>query len=184
MLRWSKLIALFARRSNEEYSKSLVYRCSCVNEADCGSLLLQSLPHLRDGFSRALVARLKMPHVASALSPEESEVSRYFSQSPQSCNADPLPGYNQGAADAITELKSFFPKRPLAKGEPLFVYYSGTDVSARFVIKNEDASNFNLGASHNAVLTRQLFLSYFSDVGVISEELKQSVARGFAGEPR
>lgn len=34
-----------------------------------------NLPHLRDGFSRALVARMKLPHVSGAISEEDSEVS-------------------------------------------------------------------------------------------------------------
>lgn len=34
-----------------------------------------TLPHLRDGFARAIVARLKQPHVAASFSPEAGEVS-------------------------------------------------------------------------------------------------------------
>jgi hypothetical protein len=41
-----------------------------------------------------------------------------------------------------------------------------------------------LGTLRDPVLSKQLFLSYFSDSGVISEELRSSVARGLAGEER
>jgi hypothetical protein len=42
----------------------------------------------------------------------------------------------------------------------------------------------NLGTLHHSTLARQLFLSYFSDGVAASEELRKSVAGGFAGEAR
>lgn len=41
-----------------------------------------------------------------------------------------------------------------------------------------------LGTLRDPILARQLFLSYLSDTGSISEELRKSVANGFAGEAR
>lgn len=34
-----------------------------------------NLPHLRDGFARGLTARLKLPHVSSAMSEADGDVS-------------------------------------------------------------------------------------------------------------
>ena len=69
-----------------------------------------SLPHLRDGFARALVARLKLPFVSNAITDEESEI----------------------CSSSIIELKGYFANRPLAKGAPLFVFYNGSDKSVQF----------------------------------------------------
>ncbi|KAK4705894.1 hypothetical protein P7C70_g309, partial [Phenoliferia sp. Uapishka_3] len=121
-----------------------------------------TLPHLRDGFSRALVARLKLPHVASAMSPEETEA----------------------ASTKLPELRSFFPGKALAKGTPLVCHFSPTSVRFELPDPKDPAKTEVLGVLVDPFLTRQLFLSYFSDAGAISEELRASVAKGLAGEAR
>ncbi|GAA5825381.1 hypothetical protein JCM10212_006732, partial [Sporobolomyces blumeae] len=72
-----------------------------------------SLPHLRDGFSRALVARMKVPSVAATFDETASE--------------------RTGAA--LVEFKSFFPSKSLAKGAPMELFYSAPKRSILFQIR-------------------------------------------------
>ncbi|GAA5905215.1 chalcone isomerase domain-containing protein [Sporobolomyces salmoneus] len=124
-----------------------------------------SLPHLRDGFSRALVARMKVPSVAAAFDEQVSE--------------------RTGAA--LVEFKSFFPNGKLASGAPMEVYYSAPNRSILFQIRDasiDKAPAQVLGTMKDGLLSRELMVSYFSNTAAPSEELKKSVAMGFAGEPR
>ncbi|GAA5918316.1 hypothetical protein JCM1841_002168 [Sporobolomyces salmonicolor] len=122
-----------------------------------------SLPHLRDGFSRALVARMKVPSVAAAFDETVSE--------------------RTGAA--LVEFKSFFPSRTLVKGAPLELYYSAVDRSVLFQLRDEKSGAPEpLGTLRDGLLAKELMVSYFSDTAAPSEELRKSVAMGFNGEER
>lgn len=123
-----------------------------------------SLTHLRDAFARALVSRLKLPQVTSALTPEE----------------------NEEAATALSTLQSFFPARALLKGHALNVFLSNSEGSLQFSLPDakNPSNSILLGTLLNPVLARQMLLSYFSDSASVSEELRESVARGLAGELR
>ncbi|KAI5476375.1 lactoylglutathione lyase Glo1 [Pseudohyphozyma bogoriensis] len=117
-----------------------------------------SLTHLRDAFGRALVARIKLPHVADKLSPDALE----------------------SATAALTDLRNLFPNKALPKGSPCTVLLNGSKGALTFTTTEaKDASKVEvLGTINDLTLSRQLFLSYFSDGGVISEELRASVAKG------
>lgn len=120
-----------------------------------------TLSHLRDAFSRALVQRLKRPEVAAALTLEETEE----------------------ASQSLNELRSLFPPKNISKGSPLVIHFSGSDNSIRFSLpdpNNPSSPEEVLGTLTNPTLTRQLFIHLAS----ASEELRTSVARGFAGEAR
>ncbi|ORY75626.1 chalcone-flavanone isomerase-domain-containing protein [Leucosporidium creatinivorum] len=121
-----------------------------------------NLPHLRDGFSRALVARMKLPHVSGALSEEQSE----------------------SAGTALTELKGYFPGRTLPKGSPLELYFSSKKTVLFQMRSTKDAHADVLGTLTHPILAKQLLLSYFSDSLETSPELRKSTALGLAGEPR
>ncbi|KAM0755457.1 hypothetical protein T439DRAFT_320150 [Meredithblackwellia eburnea MCA 4105] len=165
----SKLIPPFVQARKDEL----------VGEALVASLLEQgydvavtivplrntSLPHLRDGFYRALIARLKLPQVISSMSPAELEES----------------------TSKLTELRSFFSSKSLAKGCPLVLHFDSRRGQVRFELPNpKDASKPAevLGELKDGKLSKELFLSYFSDAGVISEELRTSFAKGCAAEAR
>ncbi|GAA5947012.1 hypothetical protein JCM3765_002116 [Sporobolomyces pararoseus] len=122
-----------------------------------------SLPHLRDGFSRALVARMKVPSVAAAF--------------------DDQAGERTGAA--LVEFKSFFPNGKLASGAPMELFYSAVNRSILFQIRDAPAAPAQvLGTLKDGLLSQQLMVSYFSNTAAPSEELRKSVAMGFAGESR
>lgn len=110
-----------------------------------------TLPHLRDGFSRALVARMKLPHVAESMDEAQSEVSSTAASSSSLFPFAPslycLPSLarhgsleltyspSQAAAASLTELKGFFPGRTLPKGSPLELYYSSSKRTVLFQTK-------------------------------------------------
>ncbi|GAA5875990.1 hypothetical protein JCM16303_006985 [Sporobolomyces ruberrimus] len=122
-----------------------------------------SLPHLRDGFSRALVARMKVPSVAAAFDEQANE--------------------RTGAA--LVQFKSFFPNGNLSKGAPMELYYSAVNRSILFQIRETPTAEPTvLGSIREGLLSQQLMVSYFSNTAAPSEELRKSVAMGFAGEPR
>ncbi|GAA5846559.1 hypothetical protein JCM5353_005354 [Sporobolomyces roseus] len=122
-----------------------------------------SLPHLRDGFSRALVARMKVPSVAAAF--------------------DEQAGERTGAA--LVAFKSFFPNGNLAKGAPMELFYSAVNRNVLFQIRETPTSSPTvLGTLQDGLLSTQLMVSYFSNTAAPSEELRKSVAMGFAGESR
>ncbi|TKA55368.1 hypothetical protein B0A53_02292 [Rhodotorula sp. CCFEE 5036] len=122
-----------------------------------------SLAHLRDGFSRALVARLKNPRVADDLTAASS---------------------SEATGAALVDFKSFFPNKNLAKGMPLELYYSAKNRDVTFQLRNEKTRSPEiLGTLRDPVLSRELMLSYFSDSAAPSPELVKNVARGMAREP-
>ncbi|GAA6047176.1 hypothetical protein JCM3770_006936 [Rhodotorula araucariae] len=117
-----------------------------------------SLPHLRDGFSRALVARMKVPQVAGAFTD----------------------AMNESTGVAMVQFKSFFPSRTLPKGLPLELYYSAKDRSILFQLRDEKTRAPEvLGTLREATLATQLMVSYFSNDAAPSPELVKSVAMGF-----
>ncbi|GAA5995033.1 uncharacterized protein JCM10292_004498 [Rhodotorula paludigena] len=122
-----------------------------------------SLPHLRDGFSRALVARMKNPRV-----------SQEFTDA-----------MNESTGAAMIEFKSFFPGKTLSKGMPLELYYSAVGRSVTFQLRNEETRSPEvLGTLREPILARELMVSYFSNDAAPSSELVKSVAMGFDGAPR
>lgn len=58
---------------------------------------------------------------------------------------------------------------------------NGRERSIRFSMTGADGNEEVLGTVKNAVLAKQLFLSYFSDSGASSEEMRNSAAKGFVG---
>ncbi|BGP36683.1 hypothetical protein JCM10449v2_000584 [Rhodotorula kratochvilovae] len=117
-----------------------------------------SLPHLRDGFSRALVARMKVPHVSDTFTD----------------------AMNESTGAAMVQFKSFFPSRTLPKGLPLELYYSAKDRSILFQLRDEKTHAPEvLGTLREATLATQLMVSYFSNDAAPSPELVKSVAMGF-----
>lgn len=77
--------ALIGKLVHAKYDFAVVISTSSYLQAAVPSLTFRSRPlvplrntsltHLRDAFARALVSRLKLPQVTSALTPEENEVS-------------------------------------------------------------------------------------------------------------
>ncbi|GAA6018137.1 hypothetical protein JCM11491_003331 [Sporobolomyces phaffii] len=138
-----------------------------IEKADAAVVIVPlrntSLPHLRDGFSRALVARMKVPSVAAAF--------------------DEQAGERTGAA--LVEFKTFFPNGKLAAGAPMELFYSAVNRSVLFQIRETpSAAPSVLGTLKDGLLSQQLMVSYFSDTAAPSEELRKSVAMGFAGASR
>ena len=85
-----------------------------------------TLPHLRDGFSRNLVARLKLPHVASTMSEADAEAS----------------------TTNLALLKGYFPARALPKGAVLELYYSHRKQAVQFQTR---VSPIHCAAMHHCV---------------------------------
>ncbi|GAA5980672.1 hypothetical protein JCM10908_001728 [Rhodotorula pacifica] len=136
-----------------------------LEKADAAVIIIPlrntSLSHLRDGFSRALVARMKVPRV-----------SNEFTDS-----------MNASTGAALVDFKSFFPNKNLAKGMPLELYYSAKERSVTFQLRNEKTRSPEiLGTLRDALLSRELIVSYFSDTAAPSRELVQNVAMGLARE--
>ncbi|GAA5883730.1 hypothetical protein JCM3774_001664 [Rhodotorula dairenensis] len=134
-----------------------------LEKADAAVIIIPlrntSLSHLRDGFSRALVARLKVPRVSRESTEAMSEAT--------------------GAA--LVDFKSFFPNKNLAKGMPLELYYSAKNRDVTFQLRNEKTRSPEvLGTLRDPVLARELIISYFSDSAAPSRELVQNVAMGMA----
>ncbi|GAA5887692.1 hypothetical protein JCM6882_001499 [Rhodosporidiobolus microsporus] len=122
-----------------------------------------SLLHLRDAFTRALVARMKIPRV----------VEQFTEQ------------MNEATGAALVEFKTFFPSRSLNKGSPLELYYSAVDRSVLFQLKDPKTPEPELlGTLREPLLSKELMVSYFSDSAAPSSELRKSVAMGFAGAER
>ncbi|BGP04744.1 Altered inheritance of mitochondria protein 18, mitochondrial [Rhodotorula toruloides] len=140
---------------------------SLLEKADAAIVIIPlrntSLPHLRDGFTRAITARMQVPRVSNEFTDNMSE--------------------RTGAA--LVEFKSFFPSKTLQKGLPLEVYYSARDRTALFQIRNEQSRKPEvLGTLREPLLARELIVSYFSDTAAPSRELVTSSAMGFSGEAR
>ncbi|GAA6032864.1 hypothetical protein JCM8097_000835 [Rhodosporidiobolus ruineniae] len=140
---------------------------SLVEKADAAVVIVPlrntGLAHLRDAFTRALIARLKVPRVAEALTLETQEQT--------------------GAA--LIEFKSFFPPKNLVKGQPLELYYSAPNRTVFFQLRDEKTGAPEpLGTLRQPLLAKELIVSYFSDSSAPSSELLKSVAMGFSGEKR
>ncbi|SGY38807.1 BQ5605_C003g02076 [Microbotryum silenes-dioicae] len=138
-----------------------------LDEADCAVIIsplrTTTLAHLRDGFSRALIARMKLPRVTLTWSEKDGEE----------------------ALESLSRLKGLFPSRKLDKGSQLRLFYRRQRREVEFWIKEPKSDKEErLGAFDDRFLSRELFLSYFSDDAEISKELRKSTAMGFAGEPR
>jgi len=108
-----------------------------------------SYSHLRDGFMRALLARMKLSHTRDTITEKEEEAA----QSP------------------LRTLKSIFPNTPLAKHTPLDILITAPskNSSQRALIIRD------MGAVENDWIAREFVLAYFEGAG-ISPPLKMSVA--------
>jgi len=108
-----------------------------------------SYGHLRDGFMRALQARLLKAHQSGALTPEEELLVQ----------------------SSLRKFKTIFPNTPLAKHEPLEIL-----VTAPSQDPNQPRSLIvrDMGIVQNDWLAREFVLAYFEGKG-ISPPLKESV---------
>lgn len=115
--------------------------------------------HLRDGFIRALQARLKLALKSSTV-PTGSEAERHFTE-------------------AIQEVKESFPRGSVPKGSPLdLVVLPGAGGASRLNFEY-DAKIFGGVQSKGAFgVGRELVLAYFADKGEISAPFKRSVEEG------
>ncbi|GAA5976783.1 hypothetical protein JCM11641_000870 [Rhodosporidiobolus odoratus] len=140
---------------------------SLLEKADAAVVIVPlrntSLTHLRDAFTRAILARMKVPRVAEAFDAEANEQS--------------------GAA--LVEFKSFFPATNFKKGTSLELYYSAAKRSVQFMLENEKTGKRDvLGIFREPILAKELMVSYFSNTTAPSSELVKSVAMGFNGDGR
>ncbi|BGP12720.1 hypothetical protein JCM10213_008858 [Rhodosporidiobolus nylandii] len=141
---------------------------SLLEKADAAVVIVPlrntGLTHLRDAFTRAILARMKIPRVVEAFTEEAHEAS--------------------GAA--LVEFKSFFPAAMnLKKGQPLTLYYSAVNRSVRFELQDDKTgAPQTLGTFTEPLLSKELMVSYFSNTTAPSSELVKSVAMGFNGEGR
>ncbi|CDZ96323.1 Chalcone isomerase [Phaffia rhodozyma] len=108
--------------------------------------------HLRDGFVRAIQARVKLLSKASQMSESEAEAIE----------------------SALTPFKAMFPKRSAAKGEELLLIRLS---SGELVVEFEGEI---LGKVQEKAIGKLLMIGYFLDDGKeISPVLKNSVLQGF-----
>ncbi|KAK4058017.1 hypothetical protein OIO90_000756 [Microbotryomycetes sp. JL221] len=159
------LLPPFPKQTNDLFGEKLIDQMLETTDVAIVIVPLRStnLPHLRDGFARGLLARLKLPHVTSSMTEAE----------------------NQAAPVAITEMRSLFPSRALPKGAPLELFYSASTKQIQFQSRNSPNGSIDvLGQLTHSKLSKELVLSYFSDTLETSIELRKSVAQGLAGEPR
>jgi len=108
-----------------------------------------SYSHLRDGFMRALLARMKVSHARGTITEEEEE----------------------GAQSPLRTFKSIFPNTPLAKHTPLDILItapSNDSAHQRALIIRD------MGAVENDWIAREFVLAYFEGAG-ISPPLRKSV---------
>ncbi|KAK8843440.1 hypothetical protein IAR55_007097 [Kwoniella newhampshirensis] len=106
--------------------------------------------HLRDAFTRALVARQKIARTAGTLT--ESDESRI--------------------AESIQLLKSFFPSQTVMKGKDVVLL---RPPEGGLVVEFEGKV---LGRVNDPWIGKELMLTYFADKDVISDKLKEDVAQG------
>ncbi|KAJ9124217.1 hypothetical protein QFC22_001015 [Naganishia vaughanmartiniae] len=105
--------------------------------------------HLRDGFTRALLARQKRAVQEGKLKPEDEE----------------------RIDAAIQQFKSFFPSSSVPKGkELLLVKTAQNSLAVEFEGKT-------LGTLQNAWVATEMMAAYFANKNVISAPLKEDVAR-------
>jgi len=108
--------------------------------------------HLRDGFTRSLLARLKQ--ISGGLSEEESEA----------------------VGKAVNDFKACFPSGvSVPKGAALLMI-RGRDGSLRVEFQGK-----LLGTVSNKIISREILMAYFADKNVVSQRLKESVALDFEG---
>ncbi|ORY29164.1 chalcone-flavanone isomerase-domain-containing protein [Naematelia encephala] len=106
--------------------------------------------HLRDSFTRALLARQKIARAKSEIT-EEDEAR---------------------IAESLQTFKSLFPSQSLPKGESL-VLIRTTDGSLHV-----ESGGRLLGSVRDAWVAREMMLAYFADKDIISPVLKEDVAKG------
>ncbi|KDQ54781.1 hypothetical protein JAAARDRAFT_134508 [Jaapia argillacea MUCL 33604] len=106
-----------------------------------------SYSHLRDGFMRALQARMRLCQQRGALTQEEEA----------------------GAQSPLRKFKSLFPNTPLAKHTPLDILLTAPEGSQPRSLIIRD-----LGSIQNDWVAREFVMAYFEGAG-ISPPLKQSV---------
>ncbi|GAA6023726.1 hypothetical protein JCM10207_000236 [Rhodosporidiobolus poonsookiae] len=122
-----------------------------------------SLTHLRDAFTRTLIARMKIPRVAQEM---EGEL-------------------NEQTGAALVEFKSFFSSKNLQKGSPLTLFYSAPNRTVLFQAQDEKTRVLTtLGVLRQPLLAKELLVSYFSDSAAPSPEMVKSAAMGFGGAGR
>lgn len=110
--------------------------------------------HLRDGFCRALTARLKLVSQSGTVSEPELEK----------------------ASLSINTFRSFFPSGvSVPQGKSLTLIRTASQT----LVVEYDGNK--LGELDDPIVARELFLAYFADHDPISSKLKESVAEGFAG---
>ncbi|KAA1115294.1 hypothetical protein PGT21_034844 [Puccinia graminis f. sp. tritici] len=109
--------------------------------------------HLRDGFCRSLLARVKQASQAGTIS--EIDLER--------------------ASQSINTFRSFFPTGvSVPKGKALTLIRTA---SQSLIIEYDGKK---LGELEDRIVARELFLAYFADQDPISIKLKESVAEGFS----
>lgn len=109
--------------------------------------------HLRDGFVRAMLARLKAATAAKTISDEEAEA----------------------AGLSIELFRGFFPTGKVPRGKSLLLIRRGSD--GALLLEYEDKL---LGTLDNKFLAKELMLAYFADNGKeISSKMKTDVLEGF-----
>lgn len=132
--------------------------------------------HLRDGFIRALQARLKKA-IKSGVVQQDSEVEAQFQQ-------------------AIGQVKESFPRGSVPKGSPLDLVVKPvnrgerpTRASLSFEYAGEvfgqvkaDKVGSERGEDEGFTVGRELVLAYFADKDEISGKFKKSVQQGLLGQ--
>ncbi|KNZ46508.1 chalcone-flavanone isomerase [Puccinia sorghi] len=109
--------------------------------------------HLRDGFCRALTARLKLASQNGTISEPELEK----------------------ASLSINTFRSFFPSGvSVPQGKSMTLIRTASQA----LVVEYDGNK--LGELHDPIIARELFLAYFADHDPISTKLKESVAEGFS----
>ncbi|KAL7421407.1 Altered inheritance of mitochondria protein 18 mitochondrial [Cryptotrichosporon argae] len=107
--------------------------------------------HLRDGFTRALLARQKLARARGELSEADDE----------------------RLATSMQALKAAFPAGSVPKGKALLLVSSNGSLQISY-------EGRTLGTVDDAWVACELVMAYFADKDVISPKLKDDVARGLA----
>ncbi|KAL8280982.1 hypothetical protein RQP46_006661 [Phenoliferia psychrophenolica] len=152
----SRLLPPFKSTGNEVRGEELIARILDGNYAVAVTIVPlrnTSLTHLRDAFSRSLVARLKLAHVSSALTPEEMEA----------------------ASTHLSELRTLFPGKQLDKGSSMVCHFFDGAVRFDLLDPKDPTKVETLGTLRDPVLARQLFLSYLSDTGSMYGSFSNSI---------
>ncbi|KAJ9126788.1 hypothetical protein QFC24_001820 [Naganishia onofrii] len=130
--------------------------------------------HLRDGFTRALLARQKRAAQDGKIKPEDEEVTVNPCVAVECILGADDPRYHvrQQRIDAsIQKFKSFFPSSSVPKGkELLLVKTAQNSLAVEFEGKT-------LGTLQDAWVATEMMVAYFANKNVISAPLKEDVAR-------